>query len=115
MSETTGFRIVLRDGSHTLRISNTEKTGYVTFKDSNSDFGIELSEEKFVNLTKYMVIEADKIRKSMKAKKPEADFKVETPEVKKEKKPRKSKKILKKIPDFGGQEIAGPSEEEQKN
>ena len=110
MSETTtGFRIVLRDGSHTLRISNTEKTGYVTFKDSSSLIpdGIDLSEEKFIELVKYLGLESDRIKRRIKAKKPEADFKVENPE---EKKPRKTKKE-KKISEKSDEIISVPKEE----
>ena len=94
MSETTGFRIVIRDCSHTLRISNTEKTGFVTFRDSDSKEGIDLSEERFVDFVKYLDIEVKKIKEKIKAKKPEADFKIENPEEKKIVRAKKQKKVL---------------------
>lgn len=105
MSDTTGFRIVIKEGNHTLKISNTEKTGYVTFTDSGSG-AINLPEERFIDLAKYLGIEAEKIKKSIKAKKPVADFKVENPEEKKKKR--------KKIPENFVENSEAPNENPDK-
>ena len=79
MSEAKGFSIRLYDGQESLTISNTCKSGYVTLYGSNAEkFEISITEEQFVNLVKYMNIEAEKIKEKMEESKGKAGFTVES-------------------------------------
>ena len=79
MSDAKGFNIEGYDGSSSITISNTCKSGYITFY-SNKACGLEISvtEEQFVNLVKYMNIEAEKIKAKMEESKGKAGFTVES-------------------------------------
>lgn len=79
MSEAKGFNITVYDGSTGITISNTCKSGYITFY-SNKDCGLEISvtEEQFVNLAKYIGIEAEKIKAKIEESKDKAGFTVES-------------------------------------
>lgn len=79
MSEAKGFNITVYDGSTGITISNTCKSGYVTLYCSNAEkFEISITEEQFVNLVKYMNIEAEKIKEKMEERKGKAGFTVES-------------------------------------
>lgn len=79
MSDAKGFNITVYDGSTGITISNTCKSGYITFY-SNNACGLEISvtEEQFVNLAKYIGIEAEKIKAKMEERKGKAGFTVES-------------------------------------
>ena len=79
MSEAKGFNITVYDGSTGITISNTCKSGYVTIYGSNAEkFEISITEEQFVNLAKYMNIEAEKIKAKLEEDKGKAGFTVES-------------------------------------
>ena len=79
MSEAKGFSIRLYDGQESLIISNTCKSGYITFySKKHGSFEISITEEQFVNLAKYIGIEADKIKAKMEICKGKAGFTVES-------------------------------------
>lgn len=79
MSDAKGFNITVYDGSTGITISNTCKSGYVTLYGSNSaKFEISITEEQFVNLAKYIGIEAEKIKEKMETCKGKAGFTVES-------------------------------------
>lgn len=66
MSEAKGFSIRLYDGHESLTISNTCKSGYITFYSGKPvKLEISLTEEQFVDLVKYLGIEAEKIKQKM--------------------------------------------------
>ena len=79
MADAKGFNITVYDGASGITISNTCKSGYITFY-SNKACGLEISvtEEQFVNLVKYMNIEAEKIKAKMEESKGKAGFTVES-------------------------------------
>ena len=79
MSEAKGFNITVFGGSTGITISNTCKSGYITFY-SNKACGLEISvtEEQFVNLAKYIGIEAEKIKAKLEEDKGKAGFTVES-------------------------------------
>lgn len=79
MADAKGFNITVYDGSTGIAISNTCKSGYVTLYGSNAaKFEISITEEQFVNLAKYISIEAEKIKKKMEESKGKAGFTVES-------------------------------------
>lgn len=79
MADAKGFNITVYDGASGITISNTCKSGYITFY-SNKACGLEISvtEEQFVNLVKYMNIEAEKIKEKIEESKDKAGFTVES-------------------------------------
>ena len=79
MADAKGFNITVYDGSTGITISNTCKSGYVTLYSSNAaKFEISITEEQFVNLVKYMNIEAEKIKAKIEESKGKAGFTVES-------------------------------------
>lgn len=79
MADAKGFNITVYDGASGITISNTCKSGYVTLYGSNAaKFEISITEEQFVNLVKYMNIEAEKIKEKMEESKGKAGFTVES-------------------------------------
>ena len=79
MSEAKGFSIKVYNETSSITISNTCKSGYITFY-SNKACGLEISvtEEQFVNLAKYIGIEAEKIKAKLEEDKGKAGFTVES-------------------------------------
>lgn len=80
MSEAKGFNITVYDGSTGITISNTCNSGYITlYGGKNAEkFEISITEEQFVNLVKYMNIEAEKIKAKIEESKGKAGFTVES-------------------------------------
>lgn len=80
MSEAKGFNITVYDGASGITISNTCKSGYITLYGgkNSAKFEISITEEQFVNLVKYMNIEAEKIKEKMEESKGKAGFTVES-------------------------------------
>lgn len=77
MADAKGFNITVYDGSTGITISNTCKSGYVTLYGSNAaKFEISITEEQFVNLVKYMNIEAEKIKAKIEESKGKSGFTV---------------------------------------
>lgn len=79
MSEAKGFNITVYDGSTGITISNTCKSGYITFYSNKAcNLEISITEEQFVNLAKYIGIEAEKIKEKIEERKGKAGFTVES-------------------------------------
>lgn len=80
MADAKGFNITVYDGSTGITISNTCKSGYVTLYGGKiaEKFEISVTEEQFVNLAKYIGIEAEKIKAKMEESKGKAGFTVES-------------------------------------
>lgn len=80
MSDAKGFNVTVYDGASAITISNTCKSGYITFYGGKNaeKFEISITEEQFVNLAKYIGIEAEKIKAKMEESKGKAGFTVES-------------------------------------
>lgn len=80
MSEAKGFNITVYDGSTGITISNTCNSGYITLYGGKNaaKFEISITEEQFVNLAKYIGIEAEKIKAKIEESKDKAGFTVES-------------------------------------
>lgn len=78
MADAKGFNIRLYDGQENLIISNTCKSGYITIYNGKNaaKFEISITEEQFVNLVKYLNIEAEKIKQKMIESKGTSGFEV---------------------------------------
>ena len=77
MSDAKGFNIEVYDGTSSITISNTCRSGYITFySDKAGELDISITEEQFVNFVKYLNIEAEKIKKKMEESKGKSGFTV---------------------------------------
>lgn len=63
---TLGFNLNLSDGAHMLTINNTEKSGYVTFKDNTAMSPIHLTERDFVKMVGHLSYQAEGIAERLR-------------------------------------------------
>lgn len=77
MSDTKGFSIKVYNETSSITISNTCKSGYITFySDKAGELDISITEEQFVAFAKYLNIEAEKIKKKIEESKGKSGFTV---------------------------------------
>jgi len=66
MADAKGFSIKVYNGTSSITISNTCKSGYITFYSGKPvKLEISLTEEQFVDFVKYLGIEAEKIKQKI--------------------------------------------------
>ncbi|MBQ9328921.1 MAG: hypothetical protein IJ225_10395 [Solobacterium sp.] len=77
MANVKGFRVCVHDGKNMITITNAQNHGFVSFNIDASVKTIDLPEKRFIDLVKYLKIEADKIEAELPGTKSIGDFKVE--------------------------------------